>query len=395
MRAGIVRSIRSAWINLGVALVVLALLEGVFQVVFTTRDRGRPAFGLIVPEERLRAAYPGQPWVHDYYRELLAVQATDWHPYVYWRSRPYRGQFINIGEHGIRRTWNASPAPGARQPKMFIFGGSTMWGYAARDDFTIASYVSKKLASSLGSPPWVVNFGESGYVTTQEVLALVLELRKGNVPDIVVFYDGVNEAWAAFQSNVAGIPQNEINRVVEFNLREQLNWRRGFVEKLGLYRVARGVTGSLGGAEAGPVARGRYLDPSLAAAVTDVYLWNVRFVNLLAREYGFRAVFYWQPTVYSKKVLSPDEDRWRLTAARMGSRRPAPIFADEHKAFNQVFQQKMKTAGIDNLYDLSELFANDKRTIFVDRFHISEVGNEKVADAMIQTLQNIVPNIKK
>ena len=60
--------------------------------------------------------------------------------------------------------------------------------------------------------------GESGYVNTQSLLALELELRGGNVPDEVIFYDGVNDVFSTFQNNEAGLPQNEQNRATEFNL---------------------------------------------------------------------------------------------------------------------------------------------------------------------------------
>jgi lysophospholipase L1-like esterase len=310
---------------------------------------------------------------------------------VYWRLRPYHGQYINIDEQGIRRTWNASSAPAPNQVRIFMFGGSTLWGYGARDEFTIPSLVARKLSGD-PRPPWVVNFGEAGYVSTQELITLMLELRKGNVPDVAVFYDGVNDAWAAFQANAPGLPQNEINRVAEFNTRERLNWRRGFVEKLGLYRFARGLTVALASGGQDTPARGRFMDPALAAAVVETYLGNVRLVNALAREYGFKTVFFWQPTIYSKQVLSPEEERWRLT----GTRRPgrgAPAFAEEYRAFNEAFRHRMKTSAIEGLVDLSGVFERERGTIFIDRFHISEVGNERVADAMAPVLRTVLSRV--
>ncbi len=387
----IVGFVRSAWINIGVALVVLVLLEGVFQVFFTIRDRRRPVVS-VVTVDRLQAANPGQEWVRDYPREQVEAVRERWWSYVYWRARPHKGAYINIDENGIRRTWN--PSPPAGRVKIFMFGGSTLWGYGARDEFTIPSLVSRKLASRLPAAPYVVNYGEAGYVTTQEMITLILELQKGNVPDVVVFYDGVNDAWAAFQSGVAGIPQNEINRVIEFNSRDRLNWQRGLTERVGLFRFARGVMGSLGTSPEDGTRR--FLEPTLATSVVDVYLANVRLVNVLAREYGFRAVFFWQPTIYSKKVLSPDEERWRLTGARRSRRGgAAPLFAEEYRAFNEAFREKTRTTRVENVYDLSRIFENDSRTIFIDRFHISEQGNDKVAEGIASTLREIVAGLRR
>ncbi len=390
MRDRLSKMVRSLWINIGVALVVLILLEGAFQVVFLMKDRGRPDPN-VVPLGRVLAANPGQPWVREYHRELRSALQYKWHSYVYWRSLPYHSDYLNIDPEGIRRTWNASPSPSPRQPRIFMFGGSTLWGYGARDEFTIPSLVSKKLASQLTPAPWVVNFGEAGYVNTQGLITLMLELRRGNVPDVAVFYDGVNDAWAAFQSGVAGVPQNELNRIIEFNSRDRLNPRGGLLEKLGTYRFIRGVLGSFR-SSAGASPSRRFLAPRLASDVVDVYLENVRMANALAREYGFRTVFLWQPTIYSKKVLSPDEQRERLGAAR---RRGGPAFAEEYRAFNAAFKERMKTGGPQGVFDLSDTFENDPRTIFIDRFHISEVGNEKVAEAITPILREIARSIKK
>ncbi len=390
MRDRLSQMVRNLWINIGVALLVLALLEGAFQVVFLVKNRGRPDPD-VVPVQWVLAANPGQPWVREYHRELRSALRYQWRSYVYWRARPYHSDYLKIDREGLRRTWNASPSPSPRQLRIFMFGGSTMWGYGARDEFTIPSLVSKKLASRLTPAPWVVNFGEAGYVSTQGLIALMLELRRGNVPDVAVFYDGVNDAWAAFQSGVAGSPQNELNRIIEFNSRDRLNLRGGLLEKLATYRFIRGVLGSFR-SSAGASPSRRFLDPRLASDVVDVYLENVRMANALAREYGFRAVFFWQPTIYSKKVLSAEEQRGRLGAAR---RRGGPAFAEEYRAFNAAFQQRMKTSSVQGVYDLSDVFENDPRTIFIDRFHISEVGNEKVTEAIAPILQEIARSIKK
>ena len=114
-------------------------------------------------------------------------------------------------------------------------------------------------------------------------------------------------------------------------------------------------------------------------------------MNALARPYGFRAVFFWQPTIFSKKTLSADEERWRLTEPRRPGR-TAPAFAQEYQAFNEAFRERLRASKLDNVIDLSGVFEDDPRTIFIDRFHVSEAGNATVADAMAQSLRRIVAN---
>jgi len=63
---------------------------------------------------------------------------------------------------------------------LFAFGGSTMWGWGARDDYTIVSYLSK-LLDEKGYPAEVTNYGQLNYVSTQEVIALLRCIQRGNV----------------------------------------------------------------------------------------------------------------------------------------------------------------------------------------------------------------------
>ena len=114
-------------------------------------------------------------------------------PYYHWRRGPYRGKYVNIDEEGLRRTVK-SPKPGAR--KVFMFGGSTMWGTGSPDSDTIPSLLQRRLGDSYD----VYNFGEYAYVSTQELNYLLKRLADGDVPRIVIFYDGVNDGSAGVYS---------------------------------------------------------------------------------------------------------------------------------------------------------------------------------------------------
>ena len=83
-----------------------------------------------------------------------------------------------------------------------------MWGSGAPDWGTIAAYLQAGLESSWDEPVCVVNFGQSAYVSTQGAVELIMQLRSGNVPDRVLFYDGINDVIAAGESGQAGAHLN-------------------------------------------------------------------------------------------------------------------------------------------------------------------------------------------
>ena len=196
-------------------------------------------------------AYPEQlEWVTPYFESLDESAAMRWAPYVYWRRQAYESPYINIDGRGIRRTWQSGPETIPKR-RIFVFGGSAVWGSGARDEFTIPSTLAKTLGQA-GVDAEVTNFGESGYVSTQELLTLLLELREGNVPDVAIFYNGPNDVFAAHQQGVAGLPQNEFNRRAEFNLTHPSRFAgilkfsvRSFLLKLALVRATREIGRSL------------------------------------------------------------------------------------------------------------------------------------------------------
>lgn len=327
-------------------------------------------------ESGLRAdVYRNLDWAAEYWHEddlRLATRPSDWHPYVYWRHSPFQGKYVNVDQNGIRLTWNDSLTPSTPKLKVFMFGGSALWGTGARDEYTIPSMLSKKLAAQ-GTEAWVTNFGEAGYVSTQDVITLELELQKGNIPDVVIFYDGANDVFSAFQQGVAGIPENEYNRIAEFN---QLNWREGFAEKLAIYRAIRGFVQSVR-----RPSQSAKEDPLLAGAVLDDYFSNMRIVQSLALDYGFAATFYWQPVIYNKEILSSWEDH------------QLNLFGEEEffKRVAQMLKERVKSRPRTGFFDLSDAFDDHPGTIFIDLFHVSEEGNSRIADMLIQTLPNLAP----
>src|SRR5207237_3377960 len=96
--------------------------------------------------------------------------------------------------------------------RIFFLGGSTTWGSGVRDDYTIPSFVAR-LAEDRGWPVQVSNYGESAYSSFQETVLLSELVATGNVPDVVVFYDGVNDLLTQLEEGPSSVPiHNQLNR---------------------------------------------------------------------------------------------------------------------------------------------------------------------------------------
>jgi lysophospholipase L1-like esterase len=316
-----------------------------------------------MPDGRARAdGYAGAEWTRGYFRELAAAE-FEWRPYVYWRHKPFSGTHLSIDDDGLRRTWREGAADAAR-PRVFALGGSTVWGIGARDDATWPSELARR-QSAAGRAADVVNLGEHGYVTAQDVLMLVDRLERGDVPSLAIFYGGASDVFSALQSGRAGFPQNEANRAAEFNITQP--GAVGGARRVlfaGLMRLSAGLRAPAGDP---PVI------PELAEAVARHYVSRVRAARALAREYGFRAIFVWQPVVHTKPFRTAYEERWRERFAAL-----APLY----EAVRLRVAADPAIAGGGDWTDLSALFAGDAAPYYIDAFHLTEDGYRRVASAM-------------
>lgn len=377
MRSRIPKAIWNLWINVCAALLILAVLEGAAQVASGMRQQTALGGELREFESHLRAGAPSDAdWVAGYMREFAQIQ-TAWRPYVYWRVQPYQGNHINVDKEGLRRTWNSVPAPSREQRKIFILGGSTLWGMGARDEFTIPSLVSKRL-DQMGVHTWVTNLGEIGWVNTQEVIALILELQQGNVPDVVVFYGGFNDVYSAYQNRTAGLPQNERHRVAEFNLISSGDLRPIVLHRLALYRWSERVAAGIRRSRGQRFSEGNAASTdSLVNAIVDIYVRNIELVEALSGRYRFKAYFFWQPALFTKRNLSPEEKRALGTTANA----PAALL---HAQVKMALGERTK--GYTGFHDLADVFGDDRRTVFIDWVHMLESGNQRVAEEIVRVL---------
>ena len=201
--------------------------------------------------------------------------------------------------------------------RILCFGGSTMMGMGARDDQTIPAVLARRLAET-GHRVSVTNYGQLGHNSTQEVITLQQLLKSGERLDIALFYDGINEMACAEQTGRADGLFNEARRRAEFNSASS-----GSAARSDCRRVDQCGAADL--AAAAPIDRPCHCAAhcrwtksdlsqvdlaELARDVIAAYLANMRLVRLLAEEYGFQPIFFWQPVITTKKFKTPDERRW-------------------------------------------------------------------------------------
>jgi hypothetical protein len=126
------------WIQAGLCVVFLLVADMLLRIGLSIRDFNKP-------DLRVHAdAYRNPVWARKYFADLAGFR-VHWFPYSYWIGRQYRSRYINVGKDGLRATYSQPLPPGGKPIRLFMFGGSAMWGEGSPDDDTIPSWIQRML----------------------------------------------------------------------------------------------------------------------------------------------------------------------------------------------------------------------------------------------------------
>jgi len=322
-------------------------------------------------------AYREYPWADRFWREQKRQLSLEYHPFGLWRSRPFTGETVNVDGEGIRRTVHSRCEPGAEV--VWLFGGSSMWGFGSPDWETIPSLLAKRYADA-GRPVCAVNYGEDSWRAVQGVVKLTLELEiTSRRPDLVVFLSGCNDVFTPF------FLTGRVDREWDFALTkpwlDDLATRRdgtfAFLRATNTASLAKRLATRL----KGPAAWPRPSDPErLAQEVADDFFHNMEVVDALSKGYGFRYAFFWQPlAVAGSRPLAAEEQE--------GVRRQLGLSYDLGRAAAASTFPLIRARPRPNLHDIADLFDGHAGSVYIDSCHFLPAGNRLIADRMYEVLE--------
>ncbi len=356
--------LKDSWLIAGLTALMLLACDATLKALLPESALPAVVAGAVAPDRNTAPALNRAEWAGDYFKELKAARHTRWSPWEYWRREAFAGTYININEQGIRSSWE----PDEPVFTLWMLGGSTVWGTGARDHYTLPSALAKTLAQR-GVAVRVVNMGESGYVSGQSQLRFLRQLEAGPGPDLAIFYDGVNDVFAALQAGQAGLTQNEHHRRADFRVTDGLD---NYL--LAAPRVLEGVQRLLakfGSANSDGKSAPAAVSP-LADQVAKAYAVRASTTHAAAQSAGVPTLFLWQPSVFSKQPLHPSEQA--IVDASMAF----------HRDLQQASDGAVRSALNDAAYftDLSSALDGAADPLLMDFCHLSEAGNQQVALAM-------------
>jgi lysophospholipase L1-like esterase len=358
------------------------LLEVGSRLALLTYHHFRPATDVAYDN----SAYWNYPWARELAEEQSrrVARITDtYFPFRIWGVSEWHGKFMNndATTYGaVRRTTNATnPACGKQPPTaIWIFGGSTVYGTHIRDSDTMPSLLSRQLnADSLCVE--VTNFGVEGYVSNQELLLLIEQLKAGHRPDIVVLYDGYNDAYLG--TVLPGDPNSHLGiKSIRARLEGSIAGRLDFLKQSATWQAATTLTKGL--RRTRPTRNSGVEPAAQVQAILNNYEENLRIITALAGGYNFKVYAFWQPALaYGRKPLLDYEQRLKINVANGAY--------DSSNAITLMYEEAERRARRSgNFVFLGNIFDDVQQPLYLDSVHLNVIGNSLVTQVIASYIEH-------
>jgi hypothetical protein len=281
--------------------------------------------------------------------------------FIEWRSRVSHFDNVNVEGPYLQRRTVVDRVTSQR--KIYFFGGSTMWGSGDDDAGTIPS----KYAAHTGTAP--ENFAELGWTAHQNLLYLIQILQDGRRPDVVVFFDGVNDVSA--KCMIGSTPTSHGKEAEFASLVTGADRPQSFVYYFrGVLRLSERISQQLSGTTgASPYDCDK--DTAKAEAIAANLVKDWQLAKQIVELYGGHFYGLLQPVAYFS----------RTDLAGL------PLSADLGRQFSAVYPMiARKLANDPALHDLGSVLDGEENFYF-DFCHIKPDGNARVAQKIAEIVE--------
>ncbi|MBQ4821785.1 SGNH/GDSL hydrolase family protein [Aquimarina sp. MMG016] len=368
--------IKPILISLRNTVLLILILEMILSVVFNYNDKRR--YDKNVEFKISSGAYQNvDPLiVKEIYDELYYLD-TEWESYVHFKLREKSTKHNTIDKKGHRKTINLNLKTPSNPLKIFCLGGSTMYSTGARDSLSIPSQLSKLLYEKFPQRNIeITNLGCHGYNRSVENIQLQKELLANNIPDMVIFYDGVNEVISGYLNNKAGLPTNaKLNK-------EESKVRFNYVRKIKLL-LNTSYTSRFIKYLQNKIFKQKTFTPDLSNQLSEDiannYIRNLQITNALSMQYNFKVFNFLQPNIYSHKTLSEHE---KIMAKKNEYYKRLYINSYDLILENDLIKKDS------TFHNISNAFNKNTETIYTDFCHIAEKGNTIISKNIFKFIQS-------
>ena len=332
--------------------------------------------------------------------DAKALELADYRRYDAWtlfQNRPdqsmrfdFKGVVADaefeLDQFGFVTTENQPESP---RESIVLLGGSTVFGVGASSyRTTIASRLQALLNERAPGRYVVHNAGVRGYHSLQEFVFYVNDVARQIDPSIVISLNGRNDDHLMRKAFARGNFDTDYSDQLDESVSKMIDqgFDPTFLEALG--GVARATHfGRLIKAIANPSSKqdgnvmdrlaafGLPPDEALFEGPANGYAAVMNALSAAVSTSGSRHIWALQPTIFEKSFAT-DEEKTRVEKIA----RIDPEMFDVHRSYHDAFYD---VAREEDLLDLSRIFDEEKRSIFIDDCHYNDLGNELIANQLL------------
>jgi len=265
--------------------------------------------------------------------------------------------------------------------RIFIIGGSTVFGWGVNESETIPRLIQTKLKSGLRKKVRIINAGVPWYASWHEAALVFFKISEMN-PDWIISVDALNDTAQGISPNWEPISRGYLDpptKVAFQRLHSGFDSRSFVSDLLSVSQTFTYFSAKLKAREG--IAKGSY-HPEL----WEQYISLKQKLETLASAKGIRFTTFFQPVIVTGKTLTGEENRNNETNMRL------PEFAEIFRKTYLEGENRALSAKSFRVISLKNIFKDVKETIYIDGQHYNARGNEILADEIMT--KEILPNLK-
>jgi hypothetical protein len=294
-----------------------------------------------------------------------------------YRRPPLPYVMFGAEGQGLNELGYPGPAPPRAKPAgefhVFVLGASTV----VNGDPPIPALLEQEFHRHGHEEVRVYNFGVISALSGQELARLVYEVADFD-PDLVVVYDGAGDIVNPYLVDPRpGYPYNffvyEANPVLESDVSTYpLTTLLAFGSRLLRYAFRDQLTQQLFGLSELRQEAG-WGSHDWRQRISDVYVDNLRKAEQFSRGMGAGFAAYFQPLLFFKDPLSPEEQR---IAVRWSRRKPRLLAGETREMI------RARLGEVPHAVDLSDVLDGVSERSFIDVAHTNQAAKLRVARAI-------------
>ena len=291
-------------------------------------------------------------------------------PFTQFREGDYQGRYVNVSADGYRNSRNQGPwPPSSEAANIFVFGGSTTFGYGVTDDETIPSHLQRRLQERFNKPLHIYNFGRGHYYSSQELILFQRLISKGFRPDAAIFIDGLNDFF--YDSDLPLFTDNlsrHVSKEVKLDFCHE--------NSLPVCRLLR--------YHSDQTPQEYVVDPLTVDSVIQMYRNNKQIIEATGRAFAVPTLFVWQPVPGFKYDLEYHYFSHGITT-------------NKHKLSGVGYQSVetlFKTGKMgENFVWCAGLQENLTEPLYLDMVHYTSAMADRVANCIVHGMEQHLANI--